>query len=109
MLWVAVLLLPMLSVLLAVMDRLETRLLAPAPAHSHRRHASPRRRGLRLIRGGASDAPAAAAVAPGALSPEVPAPDALALGAPPEIPSPQIPATEVSAAGPVRPSEARAA
>ncbi|MEH0548766.1 hypothetical protein QA802_38580 [Streptomyces sp. B21-105] len=54
MLWVAVLLLPLLSVLLAVMDRVETRLLAPAPAH--RRHASPRRR-LRLIRGGASDAP----------------------------------------------------
>ncbi|MDX3804663.1 hypothetical protein, partial [Streptomyces sp. AK04-3B] len=54
MLWVAVLLLPLLSVLLTVMDRVETRLLTPAPAH--RRHASPRRR-LRLIRGGASDAP----------------------------------------------------
>ncbi|MCX5262937.1 hypothetical protein [Streptomyces sp. NBC_00199] len=54
MLWVAVLLLPLLSALLAVMDRVETRLLTPAPAH--RRHASPRRR-LRLIRGGASDTP----------------------------------------------------
>jgi hypothetical protein len=59
-LWVAVLLLPMLSVLLTVMDRVETRLLTPAPAHRrhaspHRRHASPRRR-LRLIRAGASDA-----------------------------------------------------
>ncbi|WP_328433394.1 hypothetical protein [Streptomyces sp. NBC_00425] len=66
MLWVAVLLLPLLSVLLAVMDRVETRLLTPAPAH--RRHASPRRR-LRLIRGGAS-------------------------GTPPEAPAPAAPAAE---------------
>ncbi|MFI1505437.1 hypothetical protein [Streptomyces sp. NPDC020597] len=107
MLWVAVLLLPMLSALLAVMDRVETRLLAPAPAH--RRHASPRRR-LRLIRGGASDAPAtvvpaAVAPAPGAASPGVPAPDTRAGDARSEVPS----TSEVPAAGRVLPSEARAA
>ncbi|MFE9675587.1 hypothetical protein ACFYO5_15905 [Streptomyces sp. NPDC006259] len=46
MLWIAVLLLPMLSVLLAVMDRVEDRLLAPARVR--RRHAA-RRRHLRLV------------------------------------------------------------
>ncbi|MDQ0956866.1 hypothetical protein QFZ66_000744 [Streptomyces sp. B4I13] len=92
MLWVAVLLLPLLSVLLAVMDRVETRLLAPAPAH--RRHASPRRR-LRLIRGGASDAPA-----PAAPSPEVPLSG---------VPSSVVPVSDAAAAERVRPSEARAA
>lgn len=107
MLWVAVLLLPMLSVLLAVMDRVETRLIAPAPAH--RRHASPRRR-LRLIRGGASDAPAAHAPAPGAPSPGVSAPETPAGDAPPEVPStPEVPSPEVAAAGRVLPSQARAA
>ncbi|MDX3573859.1 hypothetical protein [Streptomyces sp. ID05-47C] len=51
MLWVAVLLLPMLSVLLMVMDRVEDRLLAPAaPERARRRHAG-RRRQLRLVRG----------------------------------------------------------
>ncbi|MFI1700897.1 hypothetical protein ACH419_33735 [Streptomyces bobili] len=51
MLWVAVLLLPMLSVLLMVMDRVEDRLLAPAaPERARRRHAG-RRRHLRLVRG----------------------------------------------------------
>ncbi|MFD5269630.1 hypothetical protein [Streptomyces sp. NPDC058335] len=51
MLWVAVLLLPMLSVLLVVMDRVEDRLLSPAaPARARRRHAG-RRRHLRLVRG----------------------------------------------------------
>ena len=51
MLWVAVLLLPMLSVLLVVLDRVEDRLLTPAaPARARRRHA--RRRGhLHLVRG----------------------------------------------------------
>ncbi|MFF6803235.1 hypothetical protein [Streptomyces sp. NPDC012616] len=87
MLWVAVLLLPLLSVLLAVMDRVETRLLAPAPAH--RRHASPRRR-LRLVRGGASDAPA----------PDAPSP---------EVPVSGVPVSDAAAAERVRPSEARAA
>ncbi|WP_062643455.1 hypothetical protein [Streptomyces maremycinicus] len=48
MLWVAVLLLPLLSVLMAVMDRVEDRLLTPVPAK--RRHAG-RRRHLRLVRG----------------------------------------------------------
>ncbi|MFD9318590.1 hypothetical protein ACFWDQ_12960 [Streptomyces sp. NPDC060053] len=56
MLWVAVLLLPLLSVLLTVMDRVEERLLAPVRAK--RRHAGHRRH-LRLVRG----ASAAAAVA----------------------------------------------
>ena len=87
MLWVAVLLLPLLSVLLAVMDRVETRLLAPAPAH--RRHASPRRR-LRLIRGGASDAPAPVAASP-------------------EVPVSGVPVSDAAAAEHVRPSKARAA
>ncbi|MEU9669271.1 hypothetical protein AB0E25_27490 [Streptomyces bobili] len=51
MMWVAVLLLPMLSVLLMVMDRVEDRLLAPAaPERARRRHAG-RRRHLRLVRG----------------------------------------------------------
>lgn len=51
MLWVAVLLLPMLSVLLMVMDRVEDRLLAPAaPERARLRHAG-RRRQLRLVRG----------------------------------------------------------
>ncbi|MEV5486867.1 hypothetical protein AB0L47_02405 [Streptomyces bobili] len=54
MLWVAVLLLPTLSVLLMVMDRVEDRLLAPAapaaPERARRRHAG-RRRQLRLVRG----------------------------------------------------------
>lgn len=57
MLWVAVLLLPLLSVLLAVMDRVEDHLhslasSAPAPAPAKRRHAA-RKRHLRLVRGGA--------------------------------------------------------
>ncbi|MDR6975870.1 hypothetical protein J2X68_002558 [Streptomyces sp. 3330] len=56
MLWVAVLLLPLLSVLMAVMDRVEERLLAPAEAK--RRHAG-RRRHLRLIRGGSTATPVA--------------------------------------------------
>ncbi|MFI6035027.1 hypothetical protein ACIBBD_12845 [Streptomyces sp. NPDC051315] len=47
--WVAVMLLPLLSVLLVVMDRVEDRLLTPAPAKP--RHAA-RKRHLRLIRGG---------------------------------------------------------
>lgn len=55
MLWVAVLLLPLLSVLLAVMDRVEERLLTPA--RDKRRHAA-RRRHLRLIRGGSTAGPA---------------------------------------------------
>lgn len=46
MLWVAVLMLPLLSVLLAVMDRVEERLLTPVRAK--RRHAG-RRRHLRLV------------------------------------------------------------
>ncbi|MFE9172280.1 hypothetical protein ACFYNZ_22855 [Streptomyces kebangsaanensis] len=46
---VAVLLLPLLSVLLVVMDRVEDRVLAPAPARG--RHAG-RRRHLRLVPGG---------------------------------------------------------
>ncbi|MFF1547549.1 hypothetical protein [Streptomyces sp. NPDC058291] len=58
MLWIAVLLLPLLSVLLAFMDRMEERLLAPVPAK--RRHAG-RRRHLRLIPGGAADAKAGTA------------------------------------------------
>ncbi|MEH0467841.1 hypothetical protein QA943_03130 [Streptomyces sp. B21-097] len=58
MLWVAVLLLPLVSVLLAFMDRVEQRLLAPVAAK--RRHAG-RRRHLRLIPGGATDSRAAAA------------------------------------------------
>ncbi|MGW2618394.1 hypothetical protein [Streptomyces sp. NPDC001500] len=49
MLWVAVLLLPLLSVLLAFMDRVEEHLLTPVTAK--RRHAG-RRRHLRLIPGG---------------------------------------------------------
>ncbi|WP_314220081.1 hypothetical protein [Streptomyces zaehneri] len=60
MLWVAVLLLPLLSVLMAVMDRVEERLLAPV--RDKRRHAR-RRRHLRLVRG-ASDAPVAEAARP---------------------------------------------
>ncbi|MFF3846696.1 hypothetical protein [Streptomyces sp. NPDC002328] len=56
MLWVAVLLLPLLSVLLAVMDRVEDHLhslasAAPVPAPAKRRHAA-RKRHLRLVRGG---------------------------------------------------------
>ncbi|MEV5434211.1 hypothetical protein [Streptomyces sp. NPDC052701] len=51
MVWVAVLLLPLLSVLLLVMDRVEERLFEPAPAR--RRHAA-RKRHLRLIRGGSA-------------------------------------------------------
>jgi hypothetical protein len=47
-LWVAVLLLPLLSVLLALLDRVEDRLFAPAG--DRRRHAAPRRH-LRLVRG----------------------------------------------------------
>ncbi|MFD9389225.1 hypothetical protein ACFWBB_00345 [Streptomyces sp. NPDC060000] len=47
MLWIAVLLLPLLSVLLTVMDRVEERLLAPA--EDKRRHAA-RGRHLRLVR-----------------------------------------------------------
>ncbi|MDX3114860.1 hypothetical protein [Streptomyces scabiei] len=60
MLWVAVLLLPLVSVLLAFMDRVEQRLLAPVAAK--RRHAG-RRRHLRLIPGGATDSRADAAAA----------------------------------------------
>jgi hypothetical protein len=52
-LWVAVLLLPLLSVLLAVMDRVEDRLFAPARAR--RRHAGQRRH-LRLVGGTSSGA-----------------------------------------------------
>ncbi|WP_329416066.1 hypothetical protein OG802_31690 [Streptomyces sp. NBC_00704] len=55
MLWVAVLLLPLVSVLLVFMDRVEERLLTPVTAK--RRHAG-RRRHLRLIPGGAADAKA---------------------------------------------------
>ncbi|MFJ1807187.1 MULTISPECIES: hypothetical protein [unclassified Streptomyces] len=55
MLWIAVLLLPLLSVLLAVMDRVEERLLAPA--QDKPRHAA-RGRHLRLVRD-ASPAPVA--------------------------------------------------
>jgi hypothetical protein len=51
MVWVAVLLLPLLSVVLLVMDRVEERLFAPAPAR--RRHAA-RRGHLRLVRGGSA-------------------------------------------------------
>ncbi|MFJ4690576.1 hypothetical protein [Streptomyces sp. NPDC088766] len=47
MLWVAVLLLPTLSVLLVVVDRVEDRVLAPA--RPRRRHAG-RRRHLHLVR-----------------------------------------------------------
>ncbi|GAB2859826.1 hypothetical protein GCM10027074_28680 [Streptomyces deserti] len=50
MVWVAVLLLPFLSVLLLVIDRIEERLLEPVPAKG--RHAA-RKRHLRLVRGGA--------------------------------------------------------
>ncbi|MFH0172426.1 hypothetical protein ACIA6D_03300 [Streptomyces cacaoi] len=56
MLWVAVLLLPLLSVLMAVMDRVEERLLAPV--QEKRRHAA-RRRHLRLVRGTSAAAPVA--------------------------------------------------
>ncbi|KPI31302.1 hypothetical protein ACWGA9_07870 [Streptomyces sp. NPDC054950] len=56
MLWVAVLLLPLLSVLMAVMDRVEERLLAPV--RDKRRHAG-RRRHLRLVRGTSAAAPVA--------------------------------------------------
>ncbi|MGX4694179.1 hypothetical protein [Streptomyces sp. JNUCC 63] len=49
MILVAVLLLPLLSVLLLVMDRMEDRVLAPGPARG--RHAGHRRH-LRLIPGG---------------------------------------------------------
>ncbi|MFI5822126.1 hypothetical protein ACIA8I_23960 [Streptomyces rishiriensis] len=58
MLWVAVLLLPLMSVLLAFMDRVEQRLLAPVAVK--RRHAG-RRRHLRLIPGGATQTGAAVA------------------------------------------------
>lgn len=54
MVWVAVLLLPLLSVLLLVMDRMEDRLFTAGPARH--RHAA-RRRHLRLVRGG-RDGPA---------------------------------------------------
>lgn len=54
MLWVAVLLLPLLSVLLAVLDRVEDRLFA-APARARPRHAAHRRH-LRLVRDASSDA-----------------------------------------------------
>ncbi|MGV9556916.1 hypothetical protein [Streptomyces sp. NPDC003401] len=57
MLWVAVLLLPALSVLLVVMDRVEDRM--PARARPGRRHAG-RRRHLHLVRG-ASRGPGPAA------------------------------------------------
>ncbi|MFD9003586.1 hypothetical protein ACFV0T_21855 [Streptomyces sp. NPDC059582] len=53
---IAVLLLPLLSVLLVVMDRVEDRLYDPVP--SRRRHVVGRRR-LRLVRGGRRDAVAA--------------------------------------------------
>ncbi|WP_112468853.1 hypothetical protein [Streptomyces triticisoli] len=49
MIFVAVLLLPLLSVLLLVVDRLEDRLFAPAPVRG--RHAGHRRH-LRLLPGG---------------------------------------------------------
>jgi hypothetical protein len=52
-LWVAVLLLPALSVLLVVLDRVEDLLFGSAPAR--RRHAAVRRRHLRLVRGGAGN------------------------------------------------------
>ena len=52
MLWVAVMLLPLLSALLALMDRVEDHLSAPVPAR--RRHAA-RRRHLRLVRDTAED------------------------------------------------------
>ncbi|MEU3841396.1 hypothetical protein AB0E88_15360 [Streptomyces sp. NPDC028635] len=65
MVWVAVLLLPLLSVLLLIMDRMEDRLFTALPARH--RHAA-RRRHLRLVRGGrASHSRKAAA---GATSPE---------------------------------------
>lgn len=51
MFWTALLLLPLMSVLLALMDRVEDRLLAPGRAK--RRHAA-RSRHLRLIRGGSA-------------------------------------------------------
>ncbi|WP_333735669.1 hypothetical protein [Streptomyces sp. IBSBF 2806] len=63
MLWIAVLLLPLVSVLLAFMDRVEERLLAPVAAK--RRHAG-RRRHLRLIPGGAAGTGAARATGAGA-------------------------------------------
>ncbi|QJT05873.1 hypothetical protein G9272_40710 [Streptomyces asoensis] len=56
MLWVAVLLLPLLSVLMAVMDRVEEHLLAQG--RPKRRHAG-RRRHLRLVRGTSAAAPVA--------------------------------------------------
>ncbi|MFI7498251.1 hypothetical protein ACIBVL_06975 [Streptomyces sp. NPDC049687] len=61
MLWVAVLLLPSLSALLALMDRVEDQLLAPATAR--RRHAARRRHlyligGTTAVRAGATDGPA---------------------------------------------------
>ncbi|MGW0957378.1 hypothetical protein, partial [Streptomyces sp. NPDC002545] len=52
MVFVAVLLLPLVSVLLAVMDRVEERMLDPAPARG--RHAGRRAR-LRLLPGGRRD------------------------------------------------------
>ncbi|CAM5596989.1 Secreted protein OS=Streptomyces aurantiogriseus OX=66870 GN=GCM10010251_29100 PE=4 SV=1 [Streptomyces aurantiogriseus] len=57
MLWVAILLLPILSVLLVVMDRVEDRLSAPAPAGP--RHAAHKRH-LRLVRGTAESGEPAA-------------------------------------------------
>lgn len=53
MLWVAVMLLPLLSALLALMDRVEDHLSAPVPAR-RRRHAA-RRRHLRLVRDTSED------------------------------------------------------
>ncbi|MFI8193612.1 hypothetical protein ACIF8T_33370 [Streptomyces sp. NPDC085946] len=66
MVWVAVLLLPFLSVMLLVADRVEERLFEPAPAR--RRHAAGKRH-LRLIRGGAGrERTAAASAAEGAVA-----------------------------------------
>ena len=52
MLWVAVMLLPLLSALLALMDRVEDNL--SASGGDRRRHAA-RRRHLRLVRGSGTD------------------------------------------------------
>ncbi|MEV0981451.1 hypothetical protein [Streptomyces sp. NPDC049915] len=54
MVWVAVLLLPLLSVLLLIMDRMEDRLFTALPVRH--RHAA-RRRHLRLVRGGRAGSP----------------------------------------------------
>ncbi|POX54508.1 hypothetical protein C3489_13680 [Streptomyces sp. Ru71] len=62
MVWVAVLLLPLLSLLLLVLDRVEDRLFTPVP--SRHRHAGHRRH-LRLIRGRAgSSSPAEPTASP---------------------------------------------